>query len=600
MPDELSFRESIPDLNTRRHICSSNDQLLNGKLDHLDDASLPQNRVVLNISGVGSSKHEADSDWWFRSGFWLRCVVIFLSLLCTTKATGAVGADVAGVFARARAGAPLRCVAMGGSITQSGQGWIGPWLTKQFPQSAVTMINAGMSATGSGFAVFRLERDVLVHQPDLVLLEFCVNDRGLSDEDAIRYMETLVVRLKSMPHPPAIVIIEAAADQGGVILQRHRAVAQHYGLLEVNLQADVTSYLQSNKLPWSSLFSDDVHPNDAGNQFYSQAITDALEPLLGVEDAREQPASPLPSVLSKKPLLLDGTMVNLASLAPTSEWVWENSLPFWWNRFFQGVLTSKAPAASLRVAVRATTLGLLYPMHPDYSTFRVSLDGANVTEIDTNSRGGYGYWILGMDLPAQEHVIGISKSGSQGEARLGYLLVAGQTEASRTLSAQGHYSPDVLSSMKFTEVPADQWKWCGPFAVAQADALDAQSAIETVFPPENSDPLNWQPMGSQETAWIDLPFQAGNPTIIYTATEVEAKQEENVLLSLAVDYFAKVWVNGELVMTLDAAHGAVKSAQLVPAKLKAGRNVIQLKLGAGSKGFGFSFRIGRSPLPVVK
>jgi broad specificity polyphosphatase/5'/3'-nucleotidase SurE len=43
-----------------------------------------------------------------------------------------------------------------------------------------------MSATGSSLGVFRIERDIIAHQPDLVAIEFCVNDSGFTDEQAVR------------------------------------------------------------------------------------------------------------------------------------------------------------------------------------------------------------------------------------------------------------------------------------------------------------------------------------------------------------------------------------------------------------------------------
>lgn len=114
---------------------------------------------------------------------------------------------------RAERGALLRYVAIGGSITEAGgPGWVGDRLREQFPDSLVSVVNSGMSGTGSSLGVFRVERDVLAHQPDLMVIEFCVNDGGLPDAQAIRNMETIVVRLKSLPHPPAVVVVEAAAE----------------------------------------------------------------------------------------------------------------------------------------------------------------------------------------------------------------------------------------------------------------------------------------------------------------------------------------------------------------------------------------------------
>ena len=118
------------------------------------------------------------------------------------------GRDVSKLFARARAGAPIRCVTLGGSITQAGgETWIGPWLRNSFPDSAVAVVNAGMSATGSMLGCFRLERDVIACQPDMVLIEYVVNDGGQSDDQVIWTVESVVRRLKMLPTPPAVVFM---------------------------------------------------------------------------------------------------------------------------------------------------------------------------------------------------------------------------------------------------------------------------------------------------------------------------------------------------------------------------------------------------------
>ena len=127
------------------------------------------------------------------------------------------GNDLKEVLRRAHNGQPLRCVALGGSITQAGKGWIGPWLRKTFPNSIINMHNAGKSATGSSLGIFRIGPDVIACEPDLVLIEYAVNDRGLSKEDVIWNLESIIHRLKSLKNPPAIVFLEAASQSGGDI-----------------------------------------------------------------------------------------------------------------------------------------------------------------------------------------------------------------------------------------------------------------------------------------------------------------------------------------------------------------------------------------------
>ncbi len=509
-----------------------------------------------------------------------------------------IGRDLREVFLRAKRGEPLRYVAMGGSITGAARGgWIGPWLRSQFPSSTVTVSNAGMSATGSALGVFRLERDVIALQPDLVILEFCVNDGNCADEHAVRYMETLVVRLKQLPHPPAIVIVEVAA-KGGVNLSRHRLVARHYGLLEIDLQRAVDEHLQSRKLPWSAFFEDEVHPNAEGHEFYAKIIESALEPFVrGEADAVQVEArTPLRPPLSAKPLLLDATMISLGSVDDVAGWSRESAVPFWWNRFFLGFLGAANPGATLRLPVRGTTVGLFYPMHPSYGKFLTSVDGACPQQITQNTRDGYGFDILAGDLLAQEHVLSIVLS-SEGPVKLGYLLVAGQGGAGHQKSEQGFFSADVLRDMRFAEIPSDRWTWNGPYIISQPNAIDAHSAMHRAFLPEKRDAaiLDWRAVSHQRSNWIDFRAIAeiSAPSIVYASAELDSTKEERVILGLAADYFAKLWVNGDLLATFDSAHGHTHAPLFLPVVLKAGKNQVLVKLGSGTMGFGFSLSVGR-------
>ena len=52
----------------------------------------------------------------------------------------------------------------------------GKHFKKQFPDAEINLVNAGYGGTGSGFARFRLQKDVLDYNPDLVFIEFAFND----------------------------------------------------------------------------------------------------------------------------------------------------------------------------------------------------------------------------------------------------------------------------------------------------------------------------------------------------------------------------------------------------------------------------------------
>lgn len=542
-----------------------------------------------------------------RAWRWLACCG--LALLAGILNAASIGDDVVAAFARAARGEPLRYVAIGGSITQaSDDGWAGEWLRRQFPRSDVTVVNSGMSATGSSLGIFRIERDVISHQPDLVAIEYCVNDGGLTDEQAIRYMETMVVRLKSLPNPPAIVIVEAAA-KSGVNLARHRRVAQHYGLVEVDMQAAVDGRLATSGEDWSALFSDSVHPNRAGHVFYSETMRGVLAPLAA--RARDfgtgavgQPALPRP--LSVKPLLLDARMAPLQGRV-ASGWKPESSLPAWWNRFFQGVLSADEPGTELRIPVRGTTVGLLYAMDKGHGTFFASVDGGVPSHVRTNTRGGYSSINLGVDLPAREHVVNvvlpaknISDPTLNGPIKFGYLLVAGEGQASREASPQGPFTAAAMSELTFVGLPASSWRWSGPFKVPappRGRLVDAREGIHMKFLPEPGDAdfgsarFDWKPV-SGEGVSVDLRALAGDesPTVAYARTEFEAGDGGEALLSVTVDYYAQLWLNGERVLVFDGPHTRPYFALV---KLKPGINDFFLKTAAGSAGHSFDLQLAK-------
>ncbi len=524
-------------------------------------------------------------------------LIALFCLLISTPAFASVGDDVVAVFARAERGEPLRYVAIGGSITQaSGDGWAGEWLRERFSKSDVTIVNSGMSATGSSLGIFRIGRDVIAHQPDLVAIEFCVNDGGLSDEEAVRFMETMVVRLKSLPHPPAIIIIEAAA-KGGVNLERHRRVARHYGLVEVDMQAAMDA---KGTAAWDNFFSDNVHPTKAGHALYAETMRGVLTPLAAKAGvAKPESVAELPPPLSEKPLLLDAGLVPLQGYTAPG-WKSVASLPFWWNRFFQGVLTAEEPGSVFRIPVRGTTFGVFYAMNEDYGSFYANVDGGLPKHVSTNSRNGYNSVILENDLPAREHVVTVvlpAKSENDprlnGPVNLGYLLVAGETGASREPSPRGALTAAALRDLVFAGVAALAWRWSGPFPAGEG--IDGREALFTKFLPEPGDPdfanppAAWKPVTGDGTK-VDVRALAGEdkPAVTYARTEFDAGGGGKALLSVTIDYYAQLWLNGERILVFDGPHPRPYFMQV---RLKAGRNEFILKTASGSAGHTFELRV---------
>ncbi len=527
----------------------------------------------------------------------VRSAAALLALMMCTSVVraGGAGEDLLPVFAKGLAGQPLRAVAMGGSITQAGAGWIGPWMQKRFPAAKTEMVNSGMSGTGSGLGVFRVGRDVIAHDPDLVLLEFAVNDGGGDDEEVVRSMESLVVRLKSLAKPPAVVVVNVAA-QDGADHKRHERVASHYGLLSIDLQAAVDARLRETGGQWKDLMGDNVHPNDKGHALYADAIAAALEPFVeraAKESAAGTAAAPvLPPPLSRRPLVLDGRMVPLET---QPGWTREQKVPWWWTRFFpEGFIRASEPGTMLTLDVRATEIGLFLPLDAGkYGTFYANLDGGEPHMLDAGFRCGYTSMMLGNDLAQSAHRVGVCVAhpfdGGVLPVYLGYLLVAGEAAATGPLAHQGGADLRAHALRRFEPVPATQWEWCGPFGGGQPTRGSSPTAdFERAFEPEDGERGAWSRLTDGQ-AFVDFVKLGAmkDRGVCYARTIINRQAGGEVVAALRLDYFAKIWVNGKLVKTVDGNHGHPMVPMFFPVEMREGENRLLIKVHAGSAGSGF-------------
>ncbi len=500
------------------------------------------------------------------------------------------GEDVCAVFRRAAEGEPITIAAIGGSITQSAgpECWIGEGFKARFPKSKITMVNAGMSATGSDLGIFRLRKDVMVHEPDLVLIEFAVNDGGKTDEAAIRYVESLVVRLKKSPKPPAVVLFRAASKNPAP--DRLLPVARHYNLLHVDAQPAVEEYNRARNLKWTdSLMTDDVHLAPAGHVLYSEILLHVLNP-----DGRMGPCSDLqtmlPPPLSSKPLILDGDMQPLTETSfAANGWAAGPPPKEWWKRFFSQVVWANSPGASLEIPLNARMGGILYLLSKDaHGKFYLSLDGNFPRLINCAERGGYTFAFFGPDLPSAAHTITAATTpDSTRPVGIGWFLTAQREGDFSHPAERGVFSAVRLGALRFRPIPAEAWEWSGPYGGARP-TLEGIDDLKRVFPPELGN-AEWRTY-SGTGEWVDFAKLTGidDRGVCYGRTVFRAKAGGRRIVGLSLDYYGKVWVNGKVAKTIADAHGSVSEPVFFDVDLQPGVNEILIKLHAGSRGSRFS------------
>jgi lysophospholipase L1-like esterase len=354
----------------------------------------------------------------FRSshagGSWLRALVLLVAGVLGLGAADAFPlrdavechprAGLPNVAAKLAAGQQVRIAYFGGSITAAA-GWrvkILAWFQGRFPKAAISEINAAIGGTGSDLGVYRLGHDVLRAKPDLVFVEFAVNDGGADPLEIRRCMEGIVRQIWAAD--PATDICYVYTLTGGMVKdlqEKHfpraasamEAVADHYGIPSIHLGLEVVSRLVADTLVFKAakpttdaeraaiggrlvFTEDDTHPTDAGHQLYTEVIARHLPELFAIgsagphalgaalEEGNYQRATLLPLERAKPG-------AGWAKLDPVSDAVAKNFA----NRL-PGLYRAETAGTRLSFRFKGTAVSIYDLVGPDCGEVMVAVDGA--------------------------------------------------------------------------------------------------------------------------------------------------------------------------------------------------------------------------------
>ena len=205
--------------------------------------------------------------------------------------------------AKLAARAPVTVAFLGGSITKNaGEGGfvneIAAWIAAQAEGVHVETINAGIGNTGSDLGAQRIDADVLAHKPDVVFVEFAVND---GDRECTADMEQIVRKTRLANPQTDIVFLYAVMDWTLPRLEsgrfprsviRHEKVAAHYGIPTIALGYEAARKIRVGEWTWKDFSNDACHPTADGYASYNRDLAAALPLLLAVKNPEQSPLPP--------------------------------------------------------------------------------------------------------------------------------------------------------------------------------------------------------------------------------------------------------------------------------------------------------------------
>lgn len=297
--DLIRFKRYLAD-NTTTVAFDSIDALTGDSADAYDATDLATTRRYLMILGIDSEE--------FNTSTWL---------------TYKKAAELNNTYYKLTVKKELNVAYFGGSVTQgygstdaSTKSWRAlttAWLKEQYPDAEITETNAAIGGTGTSYGMYRavsdLKLDNASEKPDLVFIEFAINDLydGVTYEGAKSNMETIIRTVYSYA-PDADIMILFTTDKTRSnteydTIRGHKEIAEAYklpylaiGSMLWNDLCEESNSTYPSDTVWSSYFYDYVHPGDAGYAKYAEYVTTYLSEIFA-----QKTQAPKGSVNSYKP-----------------------------------------------------------------------------------------------------------------------------------------------------------------------------------------------------------------------------------------------------------------------------------------------------------
>ena len=192
------------------------------------------------------------------------------------------------VFQKAQNGEDITVAYIGGSITEGYNAGTTEFYAKTctdllqgyFPDITVTGVNAGISGTPSLLGNLRLERDVLSADPDIVFVEFAVNDG--QEADYKNAYESLVRTLLTQEKDIAVVLLFTVLDSGYTCQEHMSKIGANYDLPMISVHDSVYEEIEAGRMTWQDYSNDQSHPNAYGHKCITDFVDNYYQKVLPV------------------------------------------------------------------------------------------------------------------------------------------------------------------------------------------------------------------------------------------------------------------------------------------------------------------------------
>lgn len=325
---------------------------------------------------------------------------------------------LAKVFKKAQAGEKITVAYLGGSITQGSTAGdkecysrlTTNWLEGQFPDAEIEYVRAGIGATGSYIGVHRAQRDVLSKNPDLIFVDFSVNDTTEHTQRNIDSYDSLLRKLYNYETKPAVVTIAMTQEDGTSFQKYHSEICEAYQIPMISYREAILDVIKNGHIVWDDISDDNIHPNLVGHKVLTQIITAYLQDVMDNLDVIDSESESDLSVPFSGNKYEAADLLTPENTTPTDMTGWTAELNSFGN--FGGVWSVRSSdgtfdgVSPLKFETEAKNIGIFYGrLTSKGGTFDIVVDGETVKTINCDFSGGWGSYV------EAEEVISFEETG---------------------------------------------------------------------------------------------------------------------------------------------------------------------------------------------
>ena len=158
-------------------------------------------------------------------------------------------------------------------------------ISKTHPDLELVTINTGMSGDTSRGGLYRLGRDVIDHRPDLVTINFGVNDAfsGISPEQFSDNLRDMVIRIRDAGCGRILMLScesipdDWAEQQVLPYWEAMKTLAGDMNCVYADVHEKWVRELMGGRQESDLIIPGDLHPNEEGHKVIAKAVFEAME-----------------------------------------------------------------------------------------------------------------------------------------------------------------------------------------------------------------------------------------------------------------------------------------------------------------------------------